>query len=209
MSTVSVPADRRRRWLLIVLAAIGLAVSGCSISEDGSPRDVPEDRIVGFGVGATGDEAGGTNRIYLLTPPSDDEQRRLRAVPRIAETGGPEELLRSLFSGPNADEVENSLGTALPPDIQLNSARTVGTRLLVDIDNTLEELSDDGVRLALAQIVATASEIDNVRGVQISVNGANQAWPIGDGRLVVEALSIFDYPGYLESSQPAFPALPA
>ena len=193
---------------LAVLALVLLG-AGCAVPEDGEPRDIPDDRIVGFEGAATGDEAAGASRIYLLTPPSDDEQRRLRAVPREGETGGAEELLRSLFSGPNADEVENSLGTALPPDIELLSERLVGTVLTIDIDNSLAELSDDGVRLALAQIVATASVIDGVDVVRIRVNGANQAWPTGDGRLVVEALSIYDYPGYLESSQPPFPALPA
>lgn len=202
-------SSRRRKARLIALLAVLTIAASCSISEDGAPRDIPQDRIVGFGAGATGDVAAGASRIYLLTPPTEDEQRRLRAVPRVAETGGPEELLGSLFAGPNAEEVEGSLGTALPTEIVLLSARRVGTRLTVDIDNSLEELSDDGVRLALAQIVATASEIDGVTGVRIQVDGVNQTWPTGDGRLVDEALSVYDYPGYLESSQPPFPALPA
>lgn len=199
----------RSRLMRVALVGLVLALSaGCAVREDGAPRDIPQDRIR-FGGGATGDAAAGASRIYLLTPPTDDEQRRLRAVPRVAETGGSEELLRSLFSGPNAEEVENSLGTALPPDIGLLSTRNVGTRLIVDIDNSLAELSDEGVRLALAQIVATASQIDGVNGVRIRVNGTDQAWPTGDGRLAIEALTVYDYPGFLESSQPPFPALPA
>lgn len=199
----------RSRLTAALFAGLSLVGAGCSIGEDSAPRDIPGDRIGGFGTGATGDAADGASRIYLLTPPTDDEQRRLRAVSRVAETGGPEELLRSLFSGPNSDEVESALGTALPPDIELINARTVGTRLTIDISNSLAELSDEGVRFALAQIVATASEIEGVERVRIRVEGANQAWPTGDGRLVVEALSIFDYPGFLESSQPPFAALPA
>lgn len=202
---------QRRRSILLAALFAGLSVlsAACSIGEDSEPRNIPEDRIVGFGAGATGDAATGASRIYLLTPPTDDGQRRLRAVSRVAETGGPDELLQSLFSGPNADEVERSLGTALPTDIVLISARTVGTRLTIDINNSLAELSDEGVRFALAQIVATASEIDGIERVRIRVEGANQAWPTGDGRLVIEALSIYDYPGFLESSQPPFTALPS
>lgn len=204
------PRRRVRSVVATVLATLSLTgVAGCSVREDAAPRDIPDERIVGFSTGATGDAAAGASRIYLLTPSSDDEQRRLRSVRRPAEAGTPDELLRSLISGPNSVEVENSLGTAIPSDLELVSpARTVGTRLTIDINNSLEGLSDEGVRLALAQIVATASEIDGVERVRIRVEGNNQAWPTGDGRLVDEALSIYDYPGYLESSQPPFPALP-
>lgn len=202
------PGRTRAVATLLATALVVMSVTGCAVREDSAPRDIPPERIRGFGGGATGDVAAGASRIYLLTPATEDGQRRLRAVPRVAETGSAEELLRSLFSGPNSDEVDASLGTALPPDVTVQNARTVGTRLTVDIDNSLAELSDEGVRLALAQIVATASEIDGVERVRIRVDGANQAWPTGDGRLVDAALSIYDYPGYLETSQPPFTALP-
>lgn len=188
--------------------ALLVVVSSCAISEDAAPRDIPDEREVGLGAGATGDAAIGASRIYLLTPATDEEQRRLRSVARDV-TPTPEDLLASLLSGPNNSEVENSLGTALPPELELNSALTVGTRLTIDLSNGLAGLSDEGLRLALAQIVATASEIDGVERVRIRVDGADQAWPTGDGRLVEDPLSIYDYPGYLESSQPAFPALPS
>lgn len=194
----------------IALALLLLGSSaGCALSEDTSPRDIPEDLVVDFGNTATGDAATGANRIYLLTPSDEAEQRRLRAVPRQDDSGGTEELIKSLFAGPNADEAEASLGSAIPTELKLISARTVGTRLTIDIGTGLTGLSDDGVRLALAQIVATASELDGVERVRIQVEGVNQAWPTGDGRLVDAALSIYDYPGLLETSQPAFTALPS
>ncbi len=194
-------------WILATLLVS--AGAGCAISEDASPRNIPADLIGDLNVVASGDAATGANRIYLLTPPDDDEQQRLRAVPRQDNSGGPEELIRSLFLGPNPDEAEALLGTAIPNDLDLISARTVGTRLTIDVRSGLTGLSDDGVRFALAQIVATASELDGVERVRIQVEGVNQAWPTGDGRLVDAALSIYDYPGFLETSQPAFTALPS
>ena len=194
----------RRRRLLAIVAGLLVATTSCAVREDAAPRP-----LVGIGVfdaSATGDAAVGANRIYLLTATNADGQRRLRSVPRDV-TGGADELIRSLLSGPNNAEVENSLGTAIPSDLELNSVRSVGTRLTIDIGDGLAELSDEAIRLALAQIVATASELDGVERVRIRVDGANRAWPTGDGRLSDEALSVYDYPGYLESSQPAFPAL--
>ncbi|MFN3254658.1 MAG: GerMN domain-containing protein [Ilumatobacter sp.] len=193
--------------LLAILTVALAALAGCSIREDTVPRDIPSDRVGGFGDIATGDAAVGASRIFLLTPPGADDQRQLRAVPRTV-TGGPEALLRSLFAGPNPTEIQASLSTAIPPELQLDSARAVGRVLTIDIDDGLAELSDSGVRSALAQIVATATQLDGVERVRIRVFGENQAWPTGNGRLVDEPLSIYDYPGLLESSQPAFTALP-
>ena len=194
----------RRGGAAFAVAAVVVTATSCSVREDASPR--PLVGIGVFGASATGDAAVGANRIYLLTATNADGQRRLRSVPRDV-TGGADELIRSLLSGPNNDEVENSLGTAIPSDLQLNSVSAVGTRLTIDIGDGLAELSDEAIRLALAQIVATASELEGVERVRIRVDGENRAWPTGDGRLTDEALSVYDYPGYLESSQPAFPAL--
>lgn len=196
---------RRLMVALGVFAAVGLA--SCTISEDGAPRDIPIDQRGNFGELATGDAAVGGSRIYLLSPGGTDEQSLLRAVPRSDATN-PEELLASLIAGANADESETGLSSAVPADLEILDASTVGTRLTVDINDALNELSDQGLRLALAQIVATSSEIDQVRQVRLRVNGQNQGWPTGDGEVTDRPLTLYDYPGFLETSQPDFPALP-
>lgn len=204
---IEVPMGRVMRVVVMAtVLAIPLSAAGCSIREDAEPRDI-QTEVGDFGSAATGDAAVGGNLIYLLTPPNDEGQRRLRAVTR--GESGPNELITSLFAGPNDTEVESSLGTAIPAELQLVSASTVGTRLTIDVGTELTELGDDGIRLALAQIVATASELEGIERVRIRVDGRNQAWPTGDGRLVDEELSIYDYPGFLESSQPAFTAPPS
>ena len=62
---------------------------------------------------------------------------------------------------------------------------------------------------AVAQIVFTALEVRNVQRVQLLVNGTSQQWPGGDGSLRTSALSAFDFPGFIETSQPNFPAVPS
>jgi spore germination protein GerM len=188
--------------------AVALGVSACTIQEDAEPQNIPIEERGNFGELATGDEAVGASRIYLLSPVGPDEQSLLRAVPR-SEATNPEELLISLLAGANAEESALGISTAIPPDLQILDARPVGTRLTVDINDALNELSDLGLRQALAQIVATASEIDRVEQVRLRVNGQNQGWPTGDGEVTERPLTIFDYPGFLESSQPDVPALPS
>jgi spore germination protein GerM len=192
---------------LLVLALAALAAS-CAIQEDAAPRDIPIDQRGNFGELATGDAAEGGSRIYLLSPVSTGEQALLRSVPR-SEAATAEELLTSLLAGANEDENALGLTSAIPADLEIEQARTVGTRLTIDINDALTELTDLGLRQALAQIVATASEVDQVQQVRLRVGGENQGWPTGDGEVTDRPLTIYDYPGVLESSQPDFPALPS
>jgi spore germination protein GerM len=195
------------RLICTALAAM-LAVAGCAIREDSAPRAIPEEDRVPFGEIATGDAAEGVGRIYLLSSVAPDAQTQLRAVPRI-EPANPEELLSSLVAGANEDESALGLSSAIPSDLEILEARTVGTRLTIDINEALNELSDLGLRQALAQIVATAVAIDQVQLVRLRVDGENQVWPTGDGEGTDQPLSIYDYPNFLETSQPDFPTPPS
>ncbi len=207
--TFSIERLRRRslRSSIRLALAASLAIAGCAIREDPSPRAISADDGVDFGAIATGDAAEGDGRIYLLSPVPTDAPPQLRAV-RRPELGNPQELLTSLVEGTNAAENALGLTSAIPPELEILSARTVGTRLTIDINDALDDLSDLGLRQALAQIVATAASIDQVQLVRLRVDGENQSWPTGSGQGTDEPLSIYDYPNFLETSQPNFPTPP-
>lgn len=192
--------------LLIALAVASSA--GCGIDSDSSPRDIPDEQLVEFAVEVSGDEAVGTSRVYLLAPSDPDEPPRLRAVSRDVANDA-DDLLTSLFSGPNTEEQEQQLGTALPREIELLSARTVGRVLTIDVTDVFGELTTGALRLAIGQIVVTASEIDGVEAVRVRVGGVTQVWPAGDGELTELPLTVYDYPGLVESTQPPLPAIPS
>ncbi len=197
-------ARRARRAAVALVAA--LLASGCAITEDGAPRDLPLDPENEFTTEVTGDEATGVNRIYLLSQTND--QTRLRSVARGVATT-PQALLESLISGPNAEELDRNLNTAIPPELEVLSESRVGFVLTIEVNDALSTLASEGLTLALAQIVATTTELDSVQRVRIRTNGENQAWPTGDGRLSAEPLSIYDYPNLIETTQPALPTLPS
>ena len=196
-----------RRIVALTFAALA-TFAGCSIQPDASPNDLPAERANVFGEPATGDEAAGTNRIYLLAPPDVEAPQRLRSVQRGVSTA-PESVLESLFAGPNADERDAQLDTAIPADVELIDARPVGQVLTVDLNDVFDDLTPDGLRLAVAQIVSTATDIDGVRSVQLRIDGEPRVWPLGNGELTQRPLTKYDYPGLVESSQPAFPAIPS
>lgn len=195
------------RGLASLVVALAF-LAGCSIQPDASPNDLPAERADVFGDVATGDEAAGTNRIYLLAPTDPEEAQRLRSVQRDVPTT-PASVLVSLLAGPNTTERDTLLDTAIPADVQLRAARPVGQVLTVDLNDAFGELTPDGLRLAVAQIVSTATEIDGVEAVQLRVDGAPRVWPLGNGELTDRPLTRFDYPGLVESSQPSFPAIPS
>jgi spore germination protein GerM len=195
----------RLATLLIALAVI----AGCSIQPDAAPSDLPADRADVFGDPVTGDVAAGANRIYLLAPTDPEAPQRLRSVQRdVAST--PQAVLESLFAGPNAAERNEQLDTAIPAEVQLlTTPSQVGQLLTVDLNDVFDELTPDGLRLAAAQIVSTATDIEGVAAVQLRVDGETRVWPVGSGELVDRALTQYDYPGLVESTQPAFPAIPS
>lgn len=195
-----------RAILLLVVTA--LAIAGCSIQPEAAPNDLPAERANVFGDPATGDEAAGTNRIYLLAPTDLDAPQRLRSVQRDVPTA-PASVLDSLFAGPNESERDAGLDTAIPADVRVLAARSVGPVLTVDLNDVFDELTPDGLRLAVAQIVSTATDIDGVESVQLRIDGETRVWPLGNGELTDRPLRKYDYPGLVESTQPAFPAIPS
>jgi Sporulation and spore germination len=194
------------RAVLLGASAV-LAVAGCSIQPDAAPRDIPEEDRGVFGADvATGGEAAGSNLIFLLAPVDPDEPQQLRSVLRDVPSS-PRAVLGSLLAGPNTSEQNDDVTSALPADLLVNSVRIFGRVATIDVNNALDELDAVDLRLAVAQLVLTATATDGVDAVQIRVDGEDRVWPRGDGELTERPLSPFDYPGLVESTQPPYPAI--
>ncbi len=99
--------------------------------------------------------------------------------------------------------------TTIPSTLQLLSAREQGSYLYIDVTSELTELSGPGLVQALAQIVYTASELDGVESVQITVNGEQIAWPKANLESTTGLLRTYDYPGLVRTAQPAYPSVPS
>lgn len=188
--------------LCVLVVALGLVGTGCTIDPDDVPRDVP-DAERSLALVGEGSEAAGGERIYLIGPGDD---RLLRSVPRDAVTR--DELMRTLLRGPNDDEIAARYSSVIPPTTELLSIRTQGQLLTIDLTDELTELNTPALVQAIAQIVYTASEIDGVRTVRITVDGEAREWTTADGSSRTD-LQTFDYPGFVQTAQPAYPAPPS
>jgi spore germination protein GerM len=192
-----------------VFAAVAVGIGGCGIGADSTPRDVaPNERDLTANAASDGDAAGGTSRIYLVAPSEAGDPSLLRSTSRDVASG-PKPLITSLLAGPNPEELASRLVTNIPQETQLLSTRSTGDVLLVDVSPEITELSGELLVLAVAQIVFTANEVDGVRAVRLRVNGQDQRWPKGDGETRDGDLTVYDFPGLVQSAQPPYPAVPS
>ena len=201
-----------RRGLTASLVALLIALlASCGISNDAAPRDIPEaDRLtLDNSAKETSDPTRGTDRIYLLAPDAPNETQHLRAAQRDIGSSATRRL-QSLFGSLTSLEVSERLRTAIPDGLELHSAvlQPSGT-LVVDVSDQLLDLSANSLIDAVAQIVFTASEVDGVQRIDLVVDGKSRQWPAGDGELQADPLTVYDYPGFIESTQPDFPAIPS
>ena len=194
----------RRGPIPLLVALLALLGSACGIQTDSAPRDVPEDErtIIVSGVGS-GADASGADRIFLVGPGDD---RLLRSVPR--ETVPGLSLIEILLLGPNEDEIASQYSTVIPSRTQLRSSRAQGSFLFVDLSEEITELTGPSLAQAVAQLVYTATELDGIEAVQLTVNDEDVAWPKGDGGTTTGPLRVYDYPGFVQTAQPAYPAVP-
>ncbi len=193
----------------IVMLAIVLC--SCGISDDSSPRDVPEANrpsLVAPAAQAVGTTTGSA-RIFLIAPDAPNEPRRLRASPRDVGDSVTQRL-NSLFGPLTVAEGSARLRTAIPEGLRLRSAIVQSNGVaVVDVSDELLALSSSALVDGVSQIVFTVTEVPGATSVDLRVDGQNLQWPAGDGTLQSKPLTVYDYPGFIESTQPDFPAVPS
>jgi spore germination protein GerM len=203
-------AGRRRLTWLSITAVLVVAASSCSIDAEGSPRDIAVrdqgDLRVNFDQAAGA--ATGSGRIYLLSPEVTGQPRTLQSVARdVGDTAA--DAMQALFDGPNTDELQALLRSAIPPGTRLLDVNQRADELVVNVSSELQQLTGEALIDGVAQIVLTASEITGVAAVSITIDGIPQQWPASSGTLQSEPLTRYDFPGLVLSSQPAFPSVPS
>ena len=189
---------------LVCVAAVLIVTAACGVQPDSSPRDLPDaEQGLETSNESSGDIAAGADRIYLIGPGDD---RLLRSVQREADSAS--DLVRTLLRGPNDDEIEAQFTTAIPSTTELNDATIAGQNLTVDLTPDIIELDTQSLIRAIAQIVYTATELDGIETVQIEIDNERLSAPTPNGDTTTSPLRIYDYPGLIQTSQPAFPAGP-
>ena len=201
---------RQHRLAALLVGTLAFSLAACSISPEGSPRDVAarDRRDLSTSFDPVAGAATGSGRIYLLSPEVLGQPRTLQSVARdVGDT--PDDAMKALFEGPNTTELQAMLRSALPPGTRLLDVGLDSGVLVVNVTSDLQQLTGEALIDGVAQIVLTASDITGVSGVEITIDGVRQQWPASSGELRSEPLTRYDFPGLVLSSQPAFPSVPS
>ncbi len=67
--------------------------------------------------------------------------------------------------------------------------------LTIDLNDAFDQLTDVGLRLAVAQIVSTATDIEGIESVQLRIDGEQRVWPLGNGELTERRAHPLRLPG--------------
>ena len=198
------------RWtILSALATAGLA--GCGVATDTTPVDLDQaDALPSTVISAPNDiEAIGAGRIYLVAPDLPGLGDRLEAVAR--DTGdAPAAIVDALLAGPSDEEFALGFRSLLPSALRANDvALRSGGVLAVDVSAQILDVEGDDLPRALAQIVHSVAAVPGISDVLVTVDGQETAWPVPNGELVAGPLTVHDFPGLVESAQPAYPATPS
>ncbi len=184
--------------LLTVLAACGVPTGDAAVPIPGS--DVPH----GLTSPTTDSPAWSApapvldpTRVYLVA--GDDE-----LVPRGREVGDGSlrdrlgDLLGELADGPTVDERDQHFSTALPPDVELTAVAVSDGTATVDIGGSAPAPSGWSSRLAVAQIVLTATSLPTVDAVLLTVDGTPVDAPLPSGELTSSPLGAVDYTAFVD-----------
>jgi spore germination protein GerM len=195
------------------LVTVAGVLGACGIGTDSGPRDISGNRQQQLAVvGRTNDQAPeGGSRIYLVDGAGGTDPL-VRAVAREVEPGidpllG---LIGALLEGPTASERARRLRTAIPAGTALLGLDYDAPGIVtLDLSASILDASGDSLVAAVTQIVYTVWQLENTKGVRLTVEGERRQWPTGDGTLTSQPLTVYLYPGRAASTQPDYPALPS
>ena len=168
----------RRIVALVAMTAalVGLGgLTACGVSTDSQPQEISEANV----------------------PEGDDVRlvARERTVRRPRTARGVLEAL--LLDGPDETERAFNITTAIPSSTTLASPPelTDDGVLIIDLTDGLFEVRGDELRNAHAQLVCTATELDEVEAVRFALNGEAISAFDGNGRSTRRPLQCDDYAG--------------
>lgn len=186
-----------RRWAVVLLAVAGTAA--CGVPTGDAPTTIPPSDVP-YGLLSTAPTSA------AVTPPTPQPAqpqvflvdsagrlvprgRALAGEPLKKEAAG---LLDDLAAGPSRDERRAQLSTALPPDVRLTMTGLDDGTATIDVVGSTD-LSGRSIRVAVGQIVLTATSLPGIDAVRLQRNGEDVEAPLPSGQLSTDPLTAADY----------------
>ncbi|HUF33722.1 MAG TPA: GerMN domain-containing protein [Acidimicrobiales bacterium] len=181
----------------LVAMAMALAVAGCGTGSDGEPRAISSDQVP-FGLLDPSTTTTTTSPVAATVPASvylvdgDGVLTQVRREVEAPLTIG--RALESLLEQVSTAEAEEGLRSSIPSGTELRdfSAPEAGI-VTIDLSSSIDNVTGEPLRRALAQIVWTATAVPEVNRILIAVDGEPREVPDGNGVSTATPLSRTDY----------------
>lgn len=203
-------AARRACGTAVLLAGVLLGGAGCGVPVQSDPTPVPADQLP-YGLASTGpsstaapttEPTAESPHVYFVGP-GETLVARQRAVSGDTLMRRVTALLASLQAGPSPAELALQLGSALGPGITLKVTGVVDGTATVDIAGTGDLPAGRGSRLASGEIVLTATSVEGIDSVVLTVDGMPVEALLPNGELTDAPLTAGDYAILLVAPAPA------
>ncbi|HSH23164.1 MAG TPA: GerMN domain-containing protein [Acidimicrobiales bacterium] len=190
---------RRRRVLASALLAV--VAGGCGVPHDDSPRALSPEGVP-FSLLATSTTTTRPSPppvveelvpIYLVDNQSRLLVEVLRPVPAPASVP---RAIEELLEGPNDDELARGLSSSLASSTELLAVEgPAGGVVTIDLSD-LSGIAGEGQRMALAQVVFTATAAPDVDAVLFKFDGQPSEAPNAQGESTAEPLGRDDFAAF-------------
>jgi spore germination protein GerM len=195
----------RSRALVVGLA---LWVAGCGVPTGGDPRAIPSSEVP-YGLADPSPSPTAPSAEVPVETPSQifllGAGEVLVGVPReVAGTSVRErlaDLLAQLQAGPTAAEREEQLSTLLTPEVRLTVTDLADRTATVDLSVPAGAPSGAAGRRAVAQLVLTATSLEGVDAVALTIGGDPVEAPLPTGELTSAPLTAADYAVFLTAPE--------
>lgn len=178
----------RAALLGLVIAVLAAGLAACGVPSDDAPRAIDPAVIPEPLLGTVPDTAppstptGVDLPVYVLITDAE-ESRRLTPFPVsfTQPSPTPRDLLETLLAPIPLDNEQ--LSQAIPPDVRLVDYRESGDTATVALSEEFAQAQGETLRLAVAQLVYTTTELGTVSEVQFELDGELIPVPTDDGTL--------------------------
>ena len=204
-----------RRALVVGLA---LWVAGCGVPAGGEPEAIPSSEVP-YGLADPSPSPTAPSTAVPVESPSQvfllGADEVLVGVPREVEGTSVRErladLLAQLEAGPSAAERDEQLSTLLSPEVGLTLTDLSDRTATIDLGLPTGAPSGAAGRRAVAQLVLTATSLQGVDAVQLTISDDPVEAPLPTGELTSAPLTAADYAVFLTAAAPpsAVPAAPS
>lgn len=191
-----------RRGPALVVVSVALGVAACGVPLDDTPRELAVESVP-YGLLETSTTSIPEPRSLPTFRPTtvylrDNEGHLVQVRRELPGEQTVENAVLSLLTEPTESEGASGLGTAISSTTVLRGVSGPEAGLVtIDLSSEISDVSPQSVRLALAQIVYTATAVPGVDQVLFQVDGEARQVPNAAGESTAEPLTRADYREFL------------